>query len=48
MTPLILGGVDPILVFIVVGMLFAVFFLYLLLRRTLLSLRQGYDQSRRR
>jgi hypothetical protein len=48
MTPLFVGGVDPVLVFIVVGMLFAVFFLYFLLRRTLLSLRRGYDESRRR
>ena len=48
MTPLFLSGVDPIFVFIAIGMLFAVFFLYFLLRRTLLSLRRGYDQGRRR
>jgi hypothetical protein len=48
MTPLFLAGIDPMLVFIAVGMLFAVFFLYFLLRRTVLSLRQGYDESRRR
>lgn len=48
MTPLFLSGIDPVLVFIVVGMLFAVFFLYFLLRRTLLSLRSGFDEGRRR
>jgi Na+/H+ antiporter NhaB len=48
MTPLFVAGLDPILVFIVVGMLFAVFFLFFLFRRALLSLRSGYDEGRRR
>ena len=41
------AGVDPVLVGFVVVMLALVFGLYLFVRRTLLSLREGYDQGRR-
>lgn len=48
MAPLFVAGLDPVLVFIAAGMLFAVLFLFFLLRRTLMSMRRGYDEGRRR
>ncbi|WP_299332145.1 hypothetical protein [Haloplanus sp.] len=38
---------DPIFLGLVGLMLFLVFFVYLLVRRTLLSLREGYDEGYR-
>lgn len=42
-----LGGLDPVFVGLLVVILAFVFFAYLLVRRTLLGLREGYDQGRR-
>jgi hypothetical protein len=41
------AGIDPVLVGFVVVMLVFVFGIYLLVRRTLLSLREGYDRGKR-
>lgn len=40
------GGIDPVLVGIVVVMLLFVFFVYLFLRRTLTGFREGLNQGR--
>ncbi|MFC4357018.1 hypothetical protein ACFO0N_03535 [Halobium salinum] len=39
-------GLDPVFVGLLVVILGLVFFLYLMARRTLLGLREGYDQGR--
>ena len=39
-------GVDPVLVGLVVVMLVFVFGAYLLIRRTLLSLREGFERGK--
>jgi hypothetical protein len=39
-------GVDPVLVGLVVVMLVFVFGVYLLVRRTLLSLREGFERGK--
>lgn len=41
------AGIDPVLVGFVVVMLVFVFGIYLLVRRTLLSLREGYESGKR-
>lgn len=41
------GSLDPVFVGLVVVLLAFFFFLYLLVRRTLLGLREGYDQGRK-
>jgi len=41
------SGIDPVLVGFVVVMLAFVFGIYLLVRRTLLSLREGYERGKR-
>ncbi|WP_173862818.1 DUF7859 family protein [Salinigranum rubrum] len=38
---------DPILVALVVGLLLIVFFAYLYIRRTLMNLRDGYEDAYR-
>ncbi|WP_164974725.1 DUF7859 family protein [Halegenticoccus tardaugens] len=45
--PLVLENVDPVFLGLVVVMLLFVFFSYLFLRRTLLGLREGYEEGRR-
>jgi hypothetical protein len=40
------AGVDPVLVGLVVVMLVFVFGVYLLVRRTLLSLREGFERGK--
>ena len=39
---------DPFFLFLVAVVLFVFFFLYLLVRRTLYSLREGYDERSNR
>jgi hypothetical protein len=39
---------DPVLLGLIVVMLLFVFFAYLFVRRTLVSLREGYDEASRR
>ncbi|MFB6108060.1 MAG: hypothetical protein ABEJ82_04350 [Haloplanus sp.] len=39
---------DPVFLGLVALMVLLVFFVYLLIRRTLLSLREGYDDAYRR
>lgn len=40
------AGIDPVLVGFVVVMLLFVFGIYLFVRRTLLSLREGYERGK--
>lgn len=40
------GGIDPVLIGIVVVMLLFVFFIYLFLRRTVTGFREGMNQGR--
>ncbi|WP_191965405.1 MULTISPECIES: hypothetical protein [Haloferax] len=52
--PLVVDGIvdflagDPVFTGLLIVMLLFVFFAYLLVRRTLLGLREGYDDARRR
>ncbi|WP_162832761.1 MULTISPECIES: hypothetical protein [Haloferax] len=52
--PLVVDGLvdflagDPVFVGLLVALLLFVFFGYLLVRRTLLGLSEGYDEARRR
>lgn len=41
------AGQNPIFVGLVAVMLLFIFFMYLFVRRTLLGLREGYEQGRR-
>jgi len=43
---MVLENLDPVFVGLVVVLLALFFFLYLLIRRTLMSLRKGYEQGR--
>lgn len=42
-----LDSLDPVFVGLVVVLLALFFFLYLLVRRTLLGLREGYEEGRK-
>ncbi|EMA02730.1 hypothetical protein C439_09105 [Haloferax mediterranei ATCC 33500] len=52
--PLVVDGIvdflvgDPVFTGLLVAILLFVFFAYLLVRRTLLGLSEGYDEARRR
>ncbi|XVH33045.1 hypothetical protein ACNS7O_07390 [Haloferacaceae archaeon DSL9] len=44
----VIGSLDPVFVGLVVVLLLFVFFGYLLMRRTVLGLREGYEEGQRR